>query len=192
VDYDRDCGSDGCSISAIQNYTNILLDGSDLDALKFVIHFVGDIHQPLHDEALDVGGNDIDVTFNGVSTNLHAIWDTNMITRLTGGTTLADAKTWATTLTADIKTGTYKSSASSWLDEIDITDPVSTGLVWATQSNAYVCSDVLAPGVKTVESEDLSGSYYTSAVPIIEEQIARAGYRLAAWLDLIATGSTGL
>jgi hypothetical protein len=37
------------------------------------IQFVGDIHQPLHDENLDVGGNDIDVTFGGTSTNLHHI-----------------------------------------------------------------------------------------------------------------------
>lgn len=32
------------------------------DALKFVVHFVGDIHQPLHDEAINVGGNTINVT----------------------------------------------------------------------------------------------------------------------------------
>ena len=37
------------------------------------IQFIGDIHQPLHDEKLDVGGNDIDVTFDGTSTNLHHI-----------------------------------------------------------------------------------------------------------------------
>jgi hypothetical protein len=40
------------------------------DALKFVIHFVGDIHQPLHDEALDVGGNTINVTLSVYSTSL--------------------------------------------------------------------------------------------------------------------------
>lgn len=43
-------------------------------ALKWVIHFLGDIHQPLHDEALEVGGNGIDVTYDGESTNLHHIW----------------------------------------------------------------------------------------------------------------------
>ncbi len=44
------------------------------DALRFIVHFIGDVHQPLHDEALELGGNDIDVTFAGSSTNLHAIW----------------------------------------------------------------------------------------------------------------------
>lgn len=43
-------------------------------ALKWIIHFLGDIHQPLHDEALEVGGNGIDVTYDGESTNLHHIW----------------------------------------------------------------------------------------------------------------------
>lgn len=47
------------------------------DALRFIIHFVGDIHQPLHDEALKVGGNDIDVTWDGDSNNLHHIWGTS-------------------------------------------------------------------------------------------------------------------
>lgn len=37
------------------------------------IQFIGDIHQPLHDEGLDLGGNEIDVTFDGSSTNLHHI-----------------------------------------------------------------------------------------------------------------------
>lgn len=42
------------------------------------IQFIGDIHQPLHDENLDVGGNTVDVTFDGDSTNLHAVWDTSI------------------------------------------------------------------------------------------------------------------
>lgn len=160
--------------------------------MKFVIHFIGDLHQPLHDEKLELGGNEIDVTFDSTSTNLHHIWDTNMITKLTGGTSLSTAKTWATTLTKQIKTGSYSSSTSSWIDGINIKDPVTTTMKWATEANAYVCSDVLAQGESYVENNDLSGDYYESAVPIIEIQIARAGYRLAAWLNLIATGSTGL
>lgn len=63
---------------------------------------------------------------------------------------------------------------------------------WATDSNAYVCSTVIPNGVSAVESTDLSGAYYKKAIPVIELQVAKAGYRLAAWLNLIATGSTGL
>jgi hypothetical protein len=139
----------------------------------------------------------------------------------TGGSTISTAKTWATTLTEAIKTGTYSSSASGWLDGIDITDPVTTAMSWAQDSNAFVCTTVIPNGVSAVENVDLSGDYYTSAMPVIEEQIAKAGYRyvllyifpslrvqfvrdkgikkkysdcnrLAAWLNLIATGETGL
>lgn len=45
-----------------------------------------------------------------------------------GGSTIAVAKTWATSITTAIKTGKYKSDASGWLTGIDITDPVTTSL----------------------------------------------------------------
>lgn len=112
--------------------------------------------------------------------------------QLVGGYALSDAKTWATNLTTGIKTGTYKSKASSWLTGISLSDPVTTSMTWATDANAYVCTTVIPSGVSAVENVDLSGAYYNKAIPVIEVQIAKAGYRLAAWLNLIATGSTGL
>lgn len=93
-------------------------------------------------------------------------------------------------------------------------------MVWATDSNAFVCSTVLPNGVSAVEAGDLStNGYYAAAIPVVQLQIAKAGYRLvllllsfpypslyaeirwaqlidvnrlAAWLDLIATGTTAL
>ncbi|PMD62413.1 S1/P1 nuclease [Hyaloscypha bicolor E] len=193
VEYSRDCGSEGCVVSAIKNYTSRVQSGT-LSAANVAqaAKFVGDIHQPLHDENLDVGGNDITVTFDGTSTNLHHIWDTNMPEKYAGGSTIAVAKTFAATLTTAIKTGKYESDKAGWLTGIDITDPVSTAMVWASDANSFVCSTVMPNGVSAVEGVDLGGAYYTAAIPIVEEQIAKAGYRLAAWLNLIATGSTGL
>ncbi|GAB7347874.1 hypothetical protein MBLNU459_g5401t1 [Dothideomycetes sp. NU459] len=195
VDYSRDCGSTGCVVSALANYTKRVtstsLSDSEVEtALKFITHFVGDIHQPLHDEALEIGGNDVDVTFDGASTNLHHIWDTNMPETLRGGYTLADAKAWATNLTTEIKSGTYKSEAASWISDIDVSDVVTTTMTWATQANSYVCTVVMPNGYKVLESGDLDGDYYASAIPTIELQIARAGYRLAAFLDAIYAGSS--
>jgi len=84
---------------------------------------------------------------------------------------------------------------------------------WASDSNAFVCTEVMPSGVSAVEDTDLSGTYYTKVLPTIKLQIAKAGYRLvcpwlwgdrvlehvanhydrlAAWLNLIATGETGL
>lgn len=49
-------------------------------ALKFLVHIVGDLHQPLHvGNGNDRGGNDVDVNWFSESTNLHRIWDTHLI-----------------------------------------------------------------------------------------------------------------
>ena len=156
------------------------------------MHFVGDIHQPLHDENLDVGGNDIDVTFDGTDTNLHAVWDTSIIQKYAGTATLANAQTFATTLTNRIKTGAYKSMAAGWLDGMNVDDPVTTATGWASDANAYVCSTVMPDGIKAVEDTDLGDDYYNAALPVAEQLLATAGYRLAAWLNLIVTGDMGL
>ncbi|OON69390.1 S1/P1 nuclease [Hymenobacter sp. CRA2] len=51
-----------------------------LDALKFVVHLVGDIHEPMHvSRAEDKGGNDIQLQFQGEGTNLHRMWDSGLI-----------------------------------------------------------------------------------------------------------------
>lgn len=109
-----------------------------------------------------------------------------------GGSTIAVAKSYASKLITAIKTGNYASASSGWLTGIDINDPITTTMTWVQEANSYVCSTVLAKGLNYVEDTDLSGAYYTTALPVFDEQIARAGYRLAAWLNLIAAGSTGL
>ncbi|KAI3397966.1 hypothetical protein diail_10042 [Diaporthe ilicicola] len=188
VDYDRDCGSGGCVISAIQNYTSILLDTSESKASRQLAAKVRTSYGhsfSRHCENLDVGGNDIDVTYDGDSTNLHAVWDTQIPEAIAGSSSLSGAKTWAATLTTAINTGTYKSSAAGWVSGLNINDAVTSSLKWATESNAAVCSTVLAKGISYVESNDLSGSYTTTASPVVQLQIAKQGYRLAKWLDAI-------
>ncbi|KAH0844599.1 Nuclease S1 [Fonsecaea pedrosoi] len=192
VDFNRDCGEAGCSVSAIMNYTSILLDdqtksSTKLDAMRFVIHFVGDLHQPLHDEAIDVGGNTINVTYDGEHTNLHHIWDTEIVEQLADG---QDAEAFGKNLTAAIKAGDYGWDASTWLDGISLNDTHTTAMSWASEANGYVCTDVLAPGVDAVEQGDLSSTYYKAHYDVARIQLARAGYRLGAWLDLIYTGQT--
>lgn len=93
------------------------------------------------------------------------------------GYTLADAENWAQNLTTEIKTGAYKSQAASWLKGMNISDPVASSMGWATDSNAYVCSTVMPDGISPLENTDLSGDYYTTALPVIQLQFAKAGYR---------------
>jgi len=196
VDFDRDCGRAGCSISAIANYTARVQAGDALSAqqvdyaLRFLIHFVGDITQPLHDEALEVGGNDIDVTFDGAATNLHHAWDTNMPEQLRGGYSLADAKAWAANLTKEIDSGVFKEDTASWARGIDIKDPKTTALGWATDANRYVCSVVMPDGQNALETGDLYPTYYNDVIGTVELQIAKAGFRLAKWLDAIAANQS--
>jgi hypothetical protein len=83
VDFERDChAEEGCIVSAIANYTQRVQQPSVLPAqevnyaLRWIVHFLGDIAQPLHTEAIAVGGNTINVTFDGEGWNLHALWDT--------------------------------------------------------------------------------------------------------------------
>ena len=88
----RDCPGGNCVVEAIRTQTAILADRSRpqtdrLQALKFVVHFVGDVHQPLHAGfGRDKGGNDYQLQIrgepepvDGYGTNLHSLWDSKML-----------------------------------------------------------------------------------------------------------------
>ncbi|KAJ8111840.1 hypothetical protein OPT61_g5661 [Boeremia exigua] len=190
VNYQRDCPEEGCIVSAIANYSTRAVTKSvglteQQKALKWVIHFVGDVHQPLHVENLEVGGNLINVTFNGARTNLHAAWDTAIPQKLIGNFSLPAAEKWAATLTNEIKRGTYKKESKTWAKGLKAKKPVDTAMRWASDANAFVCSTVVPNGPEAVRNQELSGAYYETAIPVVTKQIAKAGFRLAAWLDAI-------
>ncbi|EPE35214.1 Phospholipase C/P1 nuclease [Glarea lozoyensis ATCC 20868] len=196
VDFERDCTAAGCVVSAISNYTqrvqNRRLKAADVAlAAKMIVHFLGDIHQPLHDENLELGGNGIKVKFDGVSTNLHSVWDTSIPQKFAGTASFVNAKTWATNLTETIKYGAYSKASASWLDGLKLSDPVASSMVWARDTNSYVCSAVLPDGRNATEAVDLGGEYYAEALPVVQLQIAKAGYRLAGWLNLITASNVG-
>lgn len=190
VDYERDCGSSGCSVSAIANYTQRVGDGrlsdeNTAEALRFLVHFLGDVTQPLHDEAYATGGNDINVTFNGYDDNLHSDWDTYIPQVIAGGGNLSDAQTWAGDLVKEIDSGDYKDKAAGWIDGDDIGDAVKTATRWASDANTFVCSVVMPDGPEELQKGDLFPEYSNSTAPTIELQIAKGGYRLANWLNTI-------
>ncbi|KAJ2906556.1 uncharacterized protein MKZ38_001199 [Zalerion maritima] len=193
VDYDRDCKASGCVVSAIQNYTSRVMDmelpiWERIMAAKFVVHFVGDIHQPLHTENVARGGNGIHVKFNGRKWNLHHVWDSTIAEELNGGyhhNPYPAAAKWAAELAEEIESGKYEDMKDEWLKGLDFSSPKDTAMVWATQSNTYVCSHVMPEGPHEIIGQDLAGEYYEAAAPVVEKLIASAGYRLAKWLDLI-------
>jgi hypothetical protein len=71
-----DCPNDVCVVEAIRNYTTRLIKKQNpKESLLFLIHFIGDLHQPLHATGRMRGGTQAQVRFNGRLTNLHAVWD---------------------------------------------------------------------------------------------------------------------
>lgn len=114
------------------------------------------------------------------------MWDTSIPEKLIGGYALPFAEAWARNLTLAIKESEYKSLAPSWLEGIDLADPVTTAMIWAQGTNKLVCTTVLPNGVEGVLDQELGGQYYDTAIPVVQLQVAKAGYRLAKWLDLIA------
>ncbi|KAI0031646.1 nuclease Le1 [Vararia minispora EC-137] len=187
-------------VSAIQNYTTRLLDTKPFSSSVRIIffslvfsaedlsfrldHFVGDIGQPLHDEALKLGGNDINAVCGGKSTNLHAAWDTGMLTTSANVRFGGSAQTYATFLANEIKTGSFASLAEGWLSCIATSALTGTScpLTWAQEANTFNCIDVF----NFTKGEDLcTGTYFNNAIPVIDEQLAKQGFRLAAWLDAV-------
>ncbi|KAF2199179.1 S1/P1 nuclease [Delitschia confertaspora ATCC 74209] len=196
VNYTRDCNPQpGCIISAITNMTFRLSNpnlsiANQNEALKFIIHFLGDIHQPLHTEHLSFGGNLIHVCFDGrcdAKMNLHSTWDKEIPHKYRGLPPVdrgdpvlkAEAKKWADELSDS--TSTDRDVGCT-----DITNPQTCALEWANEANSYICSYVLHPGVQWVKDNDLGGKYYEGAFPVIETLITKGGLRLAAWLNAVA------
>jgi hypothetical protein len=89
---------------------------------------------------------------------------------------MAFATSWSKNLTTAIRTGTYKSQAAGWLTGTTISDASSTGMVWARDANAFVCSTVMPDGVSGVENTDLGGAYYSGVITVVELQIAKGSF----------------
>ncbi len=94
LDLRRNCPEGRCVIGAIERYADDLANRSlsrrqRAEALKFLVHFIGDIHQPLHaSDRPDSGGNEFQVHLDGQGTNLHAVWDRHVL-----GADLSDLST---------------------------------------------------------------------------------------------------
>lgn len=125
----------------------------------------------------------------GYSDNLHSDWDTYMPETLVGGYALTDAQSWAASLVAEIDDGNYTAAAADWIAGDSLDAVQDTAMSWASDANAYVCTVVMPNGAAALTAlDDLYPDYYDSAIPTIELQIAKGGYRLANWLNLIYDG----
>lgn len=148
VDFKRDCKEDGCVISALANYTQQSLDSSlpawrRAQAAKFVIHFVGDLHQPLHNEDVALGGNRIHVRWDGKDFNLHHVWDTSIAEKWIGGVRgkpYPIAEKWANQLAGEINDGKFAVEKNAWLKDLNFEDATETAMAWSREANAFICT----------------------------------------------------
>lgn len=168
----RDCPNGDCVIEALKKQTSVLADRSQplearRQALKFVVHVVGDIHQPMHaGYAHDKGGNDFQLQFNGKGTNLHSLWDSGMIYDRH-----LDDEAYLAQLLALPATSAAK----------PVLPPDAAG--WAQAS----CRIAVAPGVYPGKHV-LPDGYVAQYRPLAEAQLRLAGDRLAAILNTVLTG----
>lgn len=162
---------EGNIVDAIYDQAAILADSvtSKEDkalALKMVVHFLGDIHQPLHlGHADDLGGNSHTVKFFRNNTNLHSVWDTNL---------LEASHSW---------------SHTEWQQEIDRLDEkqqievLSGGNPDKWGKETYeICKEIYKT---TPESTNIEYSYISQWTPTIEMQLEKGGLRLADLLNSI-------
>ncbi|KAJ6771991.1 ENDONUCLEASE 2 [Salix koriyanagi] len=192
--YTRDCEDDNgekgrCVAGAINNYTTQLLtynsgssqaDNNLTEALLFLSHFMGDIHQPLHvGFASDKGGNTIDVHWYRRKEVLHHIWDADIIET-------AEERFYNSNVD-DLIDAVQKNITNDWAYLIPR---------WETCSlNKTACPDIYASeGIKAscdwaykgaTEGTVLEDDYFLSRLPIVKLRLAQGGVRLAATLNRI-------
>ena len=174
-------------IKANQAFTRFAPDKE----LRFLVHFLGDIHQPLHCATdADAGGNCIKT--KNLGKELHAVWDTPLVGLATSGTPHAAA----TALNSSL--GSHKAEFQAELDPAKIAsdsfDLAKTGAYGKAQPAVPVIDHFVDVRPKTCKQQapaeinalnvDANGSYnHQVTLDLIREQLYKGGIRLAAILN---------
>lgn len=164
------CPGGNCVIAALERQLAIVADRSRpraerAEALKWVVHLVGDMHQPLHvGDRGDRGGNDVKLTYDGKPGNLHAIWDTGLL------------------LATGVNEEQYVVQFERTIRQRGDLARLTSGSIvdWAMESHA-VSRDVAYPFLPT--SLELDNRYLDMVRSILEDRMLRASVRLAALLN---------
>ncbi len=164
ITYDR-APPEGDALTALHFFRKLVLDPkTSADhrqlALRFIVHIVGDLHQPLHNgRPGDRGGNDIKVKWFGRDTNLHAVWDSAMV----DGTGYS-----FTELTERLNRHTSSADVIAW---------------WDPEPRHWIAESVhIRERIYPAETE-LGYDYVYKHTPTVELRLKQAGVRLAAYLN---------
>lgn len=133
------------------------------EALIFVVHIVGDVHQPLHTgHAEDKGGNDIKMTYRGKDTNLHSLWDSGLLD-YQGLTYTELGQQYSPVPTSLAKTWQATADPAEWLFE------------------SYTLAGQLY--TEAAQNPNPDFRYYPAHAGIVKQRLQQAGLRLAAVLN---------
>ncbi len=179
ADKARYCEKGKCASEAIIRAQATLADRSAstearLLALFQVVHFVGDIHQPMHAcDNNDRGGNDIKVIWRGRTSerlNLHAVWDSHLPANAFDGNGRRDI----VSLADKHRVAWSRGDANTW-----VTETHSLAV-----SFAYGRLPVkLQPNVPPAMPIEISEEYIAASEPLVKEQLAKAAVRIAFVLN---------
>ncbi len=171
LDLHRDCPDDNCLPVQLRRSIGLVrlgmrAEAERLDSLRFLIHLAGDLHQPLHSGyRRDRGGNDIPVVFRGQQSTLHGFWDGDLLT-----TMIDDEVAYADRLNQGITAEQKKDWSRDYLR------------TWVWDSHRLAVETVYA-GLPAGHPKELDDAYIGKARALIEEQLAKAGIRLAEILN---------
>ena len=164
----RDCPDGNCAVNAINRQFLALADKMRSDAeraqaLKFLVHIVGDVHQPLHAGYKDDrGGNEFQIRYAGEGTNLHSIWDRALIK------------------SRDLKPSEYVAELERQsplpYDRTRLSDRPAVD--WVTESCKLVQQGALYP-----PKHEIGEAYIAKNRPLAEQRLRQAGARLADMIN---------
>jgi len=157
----RDCPDGGCVVGAIERQVALLRSSTDpedkLKALKWVVHLVGDVHQPLHAAfSDDKGGNLFQIQAFGRGGNLHSLWDSGVISNWPGGPSA-------------LRTEVMRAG------KMDV--ELAPGR-WAAESCKIVNADGFYPDGRFIDE-----GYLTRWQPVVRDRLKLAASRLASTLE---------
>jgi len=209
----------GCVIAAITNFTDILKHDyanneyqkcSDPNGepcpLSFLTHFLGDSHQPLHVAyAIDEGGNNFDVEYDGECTNLHSVWDSRLIYTYEDDNDIEwygisqEILNWLQQDPTAVSVFTNKTEPADWGDETFAicrfapynlspgTVPGASG--WVHSIYGYITPSNVEFNPKnsalSCDGPTLTTQYYERCIPVVFDQLAKSGTRLGYLLNSI-------
>ncbi len=193
------CPGGNCVTGKIDEYSKRLKDGNydrwgAPGDLAFLIHFVGDIHQPLHAaNDADRGGNCITVDSHPQAKDLHQVWDTTVVRRLEDSIDSGRPQTTAHKLE---RTYAAERKTDSWIPAGEIaweSNQLARSDIYAAlhipiepcQPTADVCRNPVGHAV------ELDSSYMDRADAVAGHQLAKAGFRLASLCNEIWTQPAG-